>query len=63
MNTVIYMQQKFPLTNKLIISPSGLDPTAMGHSATYNCLKRLSEQSLLIWCRKKATYKKYQIFN
>ena len=43
MNTAIYMQQKFPLTNKLLISLSGLDPTAMGHSATYNCLKRLSE--------------------
>lgn len=37
------MQQKSPLTNKLLISPSGLDPTAMGQLATYNCLKRLSE--------------------
>ena len=43
MNTVIYMQQKFPLTNKLLISLSGLDPTAVGHSVTYDCLKRLSE--------------------
>ena len=39
----IYMQQKFPLTNKLLISLIGLDPAAMAHSMTYNCLKQLSE--------------------
>ena len=43
MNSAIYMQQKFPLTNKLLLSLSGLDPTAMGHSSAYNCLKRLLE--------------------
>ena len=43
MNTAIHMQQKIPLTNKLLIGLSGLDLTAMGYLATYNCLKRLSE--------------------
>ena len=43
MNMAIYMQQKFPLTNKLLISISGLNLTTMEHSVTYNCLKRLSE--------------------
>ena len=43
MNMAIYMQQKFPLTNKLLVSLSGVDATAMGSSATYNCFKRLSE--------------------
>ena len=31
MSTAIYMQQKFPLTNKLLISLSELELTAMGH--------------------------------
>ena len=43
MNMAIYMQQKFHLTNKLLISLIGLDQTAMAHSVTYNCLKQLSE--------------------
>ena len=37
------MQQKFPLTIKLHISLSGIDPMALGHSVTYNYLKRLLE--------------------
>ena len=47
-NTVICMQQKFPLTNNLLLSLSGLDPTAMGHLTAYNFLKRLSEYFLKI---------------
>ena len=43
MNMAIFMQRKFPLTNKLLIPLSGLSPPVMGHLATYNCLKRLSE--------------------
>ena len=42
-NMAIYMQQKFPLTNKLLISLIGLDPAAMAYSMTYHCLKQLSE--------------------
>ena len=66
MNMAIYKQQKFPLTNKLLISLIGLDPTGITHSATYNCLKQLSEYFPTILtdlCRNKATYKKYQVFN
>ena len=66
MNTAIYMQQKIPLTNKLLIGLSGIDPTAMGYSATYNCLKQLSEYFPTILTntmQKESYFKKYQIFN
>ena len=43
LETAIYMQQKFPLSNKLLMSLTGLDPDVMGHSSAYVCLKRLSE--------------------
>ena len=42
-NTAIYMQGKFPLTNKFLMCLSGLDPTAIGHSASYACLKKLAD--------------------
>ena len=43
LETAIYMQQKFPLSNKLLMSLTGLDPEVMGRSPVYVCLKRLSE--------------------
>ena len=43
LETAIYMQQKFSLLNKLLMSLTGLDPEVMGHSSAYVCLKRLSE--------------------
>ena len=43
LETAIYMQQKFPLSNKLLMSLTGLDPEVMGHSSAYVCLKRLFE--------------------
>ena len=43
MNTAIYMQEKFPLTNKFLMCLSGLDPAAIGHSASYACLKKLAD--------------------
>lgn len=39
----IYMQQKFPLSNKLLTSLAGFDSEAIGHSCVYACLKRLSK--------------------
>ena len=42
-NTAIYMQVKFPLTNKFLMRLSGLDPTAIGHSTSYACLKKLAD--------------------
>ena len=42
-NTAIYMQEKFPLTNKFLMCLSGLDPTAIGHPASYACLKKLAD--------------------
>ena len=42
-NTAIYMQEKFPLTNKFLMCLSGLDPTAIGHSASYACLKKFAD--------------------
>ena len=43
LETAIYMQQKFQLSNKLLMSLTGLDPEVMGHSSACVCLKRLSE--------------------
>ena len=37
------MQEKFPLTKKFLICLSGLDPTAIGHSASYACLRKLAD--------------------
>ena len=42
-NIAIYMQEKFPLTNKFLMCLSGLDPTAIGHPASYACLKKLAD--------------------
>ena len=42
-NTAVYMQEKFPLTNKFLMCLSGLDPTAIGHPASYACLKKLAD--------------------
>ena len=42
-NTAIYMQEKFPLTNKFLMCLSELHPTAIGHSTSYACLKKLAD--------------------
>ena len=40
LETAIYMQEKCPFSNKLLLSLTGLDPEVMGHSSAYVCLKR-----------------------
>ena len=47
-NTAIYMQEKFPLTNLFLMCLSGLDPTAIRHSASYACLNKLADFFLTI---------------
>ena len=42
-NIAIYMQERFPLTNKFLMCLSGPDPTAIGHCASYACLKKLAD--------------------
>ena len=58
LETAIYMQQKCPLSNKLLMSLTGLDPDVMGHSSAYVCLKRLSEYfpTILIDMEQKESY-------
>ena len=42
-NTAAYMQKKLPLTKRALMSLSGLDPSLLKHSTSYNLLKTLSE--------------------
>jgi hypothetical protein len=44
----IYLQQKLPLDNPVLINISALDPNAHGHSASLKALKKLVD---LIPCR------------
>ena len=43
-NTGCYMQNKFPFTNKLLMSLTGLDPCGIRHSVSYSCLKRQDKE-------------------
>ena len=42
-NTAKYMQEKFPLTNRVLMALNGLDPKLIRQSSTYNLLKNLAE--------------------
>ena len=42
-NAASYMEERFPLVNKFLMFLAGIDPTTIGYSATYPCLKKLAD--------------------